>query len=102
MNTTVRSLDDTTGRLNRSTTHPPDTGDRQILTIPDRDDRQRLTPAERLTLRIGLWLQRSIRAVQRQEIRVQEHAERHESARLALSQREAMILLTYDLQRQLR
>ena len=43
-------------------THPPDTTGLRTLTIPDDDARRRLTPAERLSLTVGLWLlRRSLR-----------------------------------------
>ena len=42
--------------LSRSTTHPPDTEDREVLQIPRDDELRRLGPADRLSLRIGLWL----------------------------------------------
>ena len=81
--------------LHRSTIHPPDTGDRQILTIPVPADRTRLTPAERLSLRLGLWLiERSARAAKTISVA--------RLARPAVTERDALTLLTYDLQRQLR
>jgi len=51
-----------TDRQRNLSTHPPDTGDRQILTIPDETARQHLAFSDRLTLRFGLWLlERSLR-----------------------------------------
>lgn len=42
--------------LSRSTTHPPDTEDREVLQIPRDDELRELGIADRLSLRIGLWL----------------------------------------------
>ena len=42
--------------LSRSITHPPDTEDREVLHIPRDDELRRLGVADRLSLRIGLWL----------------------------------------------
>lgn len=90
MNTTSQSLA-------LSSTHPPDTQDQRTLTIPDHDARGRLTPAERLSLSLGLWLlQRSIR----QDARATANDVRSSPERI--TEHEAFTLLTYDLQRQLR
>ena len=40
--------------LSRSTTHPPDTEDREVLQIPRDDELRQLGIANRLSLRIGL------------------------------------------------
>lgn len=81
--------------LYRSTTHPPDTEDRQTLTIPDEASRARLAPTDRLTLRLGLWLvERSARPAAPPQPR--------SAPRPTITEREALTLLTYDLQRQLR
>lgn len=88
--------------LYRSTTHPPDTEDQQVLHIPAPDDLRRLALADRLSLRIGLWLlQRA------QRPRRERRSSRASSDLLALDRRERSIaetyaLLTFDLQRQLR
>ncbi|WP_309064450.1 hypothetical protein [Microbacterium sp.] len=96
MNTTLPTTMERTPETGRSTAHPPDTGDRQILTIPAQDEQRRLTPAERLSFRIGLWLlHRGIRAVEREE-RLAPPPERPR-----IDGREAMALLTFDLQRRL-
>ncbi|MBS0025042.1 hypothetical protein [Microbacterium paraoxydans] len=42
--------------LYRSTSHPPDIQDREVLQIPRDDELRRLGLADRLSLRIGLWL----------------------------------------------
>ncbi|WP_067199099.1 hypothetical protein [Microbacterium sp. XT11] len=39
-----------------TTTHPPDTGDPQVLHIPDPAELRELRLADRLSFRIGLWL----------------------------------------------
>ncbi|PCE13627.1 hypothetical protein AUC47_07400 [Microbacterium sp. SZ1] len=88
--------------LYRSTTHPPDTEDQQVLHIPAPDDLRRLALADRLSLRIGLWLlQRA------QRPRRERRSSRVSGDLLALDRRErsaaeTYALLTFDLQRQLR
>ncbi|MEN0022812.1 hypothetical protein MRBLWO14_000175 [Microbacterium sp. LWO14-1.2] len=88
--------------LHRSTTHPPDTEDQQVLHIPAPDDLRRLALADRLSLRIGLWLlQRA------QRPRRERRSSRVSGDLLALDRRERSVaetyaLLTFDLQRQLR
>ncbi|WP_091232860.1 hypothetical protein [Microbacterium sp. 3J1] len=42
--------------LHHHTVHPPDTEDPTVLHIPAPDDLRRLALADRLSLRIGLWL----------------------------------------------
>lgn len=42
--------------LSHSTTHPPDIQDRKVLHIPDPDELRSLALADRLSLRIGIWL----------------------------------------------
>lgn len=89
--------------LHRSTTHPPDTEDQQVLHIPAPDELRRLALADRLSLRIGIWLlQRAQRP--RRERRI---AASYPDGVLHLDRRdrtpvESYALLTYDLQRQLR
>ncbi len=78
-------------------THPPDTQGLRTLTIPDDDTRRRLTPAERLSLSIGLWLlQRGLHRAD-QPLRVVP-----QQAPSRITEHEAITLLTFDLQRQLR
>ncbi len=94
MNTTLQTTMERT--LHQGTTHPPDTGDRQILTIPDTDEQRRLSPAERLAFRVGLWLlQRGIQAVDREE--------RADTAMIqrAIHEREALALLAFEQHRRL-
>jgi hypothetical protein len=80
--------------LHRSSPHPPDTEDRQVLTIPDSPERARLSVADRFSLRLGLWLiQRSARSV---------GAPRPTPAqRTAIVERSSLTLST-DIHRQLR
>lgn len=97
-----------TTTLRLTTAHPPcppDSGpEDRVLEIPVPADRSRLPLSSRLSLRIGLWLLlRAQRPRRRQAPPFASDADatffpfgRH------LTQREAMILLTYDLQRQLR
>ncbi|MCI1017931.1 hypothetical protein HWD99_04770 [Microbacterium sp. C5A9] len=88
--------------LYRSTTHPPDTEDQQVLHIPVPDDLRRLALADRLSLRVGLWLlQRA------QRPRPARRASTFSVDPLHLEKRErpaaeALALMTFDLQRQLR
>ncbi|MFC4139209.1 MULTISPECIES: hypothetical protein [unclassified Microbacterium] len=89
----------TPGTLQRQG-HPPDIEDRQILTLPDADQRQYLTPAERLRLAIGLWL---VERTLRQEERVTEQEQRErltlERNRPTIEDAQAPI---FDLQLRLR
>jgi hypothetical protein len=86
--------------LSHSTTHPPDTEDRQVLHIPAPAELRRLALADRLSLRFGLWLfERAQRPRRRRTTTTTDPlflGERN------LSPRESIALLTYDLQRQLR
>ncbi|GAB3599541.1 hypothetical protein [Microbacterium tumbae] len=92
----------TIAQLHRSTAHPPCPQEFEILEIPVPVDRAELALAERLSLRIGLWLllraQRARRRAEHPPIDVASH---FPGAPL-LTQREAIAVLTYDLQRQLR
>jgi hypothetical protein len=92
----------TDDRQRTTSTHPPDTEDRQILTVPDHTARQRLPLADRLSLRLGLWLlERGLHTHEPRTPRAS--AYRPLLAReQAISEREAITLLSYDLQRGLR
>ena len=85
--------------LYHSTTHPPDTEDQQVLHVPAPDDLRRLALADRLSLRIGLWLlQRA------QRPRRERRSARVPGDPLTLDRRERSVaetyaLLTFDLQR---
>ncbi|MEV4774644.1 hypothetical protein LTA6_003324 [Microbacterium sp. LTA6] len=91
--------------LPRSASHPPDTQDLTVLEITVPSDRSELALADRLSLRLGLWLmQRGQRARSRSERRAQRA---QELGLLLLEERnrpplETYALLTHDLQRQLR
>ena len=85
-----------------TTTHPPDTEDQQVLHIPAPDELRRLALADRLSLRIGLWL---LRRAQRPH-RVRRPATPSvDSVRLDRRHRpvdDPLALMMFDLQRQLR
>jgi len=90
-----------TEALLHQTIHPPCTED-EILEITVPADRTELTFGDRLSLRLGLWLllraQRSPRrdrALSREDIMLLRDRPR-------ISEREAITVLAYDLQRQLR
>ncbi|MGK3947829.1 hypothetical protein [Microbacterium sp. K2] len=88
--------------LYRSIPHPPDTEDQQVLHIPAPDELRRLALADRLSLRIGLWLlQRAQRPRPARRVTALEADVLHLDRRNR-SERETYALLTYDLQRQLR
>lgn len=97
-----------TTTLPRSISHPPDTQDREVLHIPVPSDRRELALTDRLSLRIGLWLllraQRT-RNVRRERVRGATRAPSRSSSLFdparALSDRERLALLTFDLQRQI-
>lgn len=90
--------------LHRSDIHPPDIEDRQVLQIPRPDELRRLSLADRLSLRIGLWLfQRAQRPPRPRRGLYLDPADmllfgeqRHRSAA------ESYALLTYDMQRGMR
>ena len=88
--------------LHHSTTHPPDTEDRKVLYLPANAELRELALADRLSLKIGLWLLE--RAQRPKRVRTQVLApvdplflsDRH------LTPTESRILLEYYVQRQLR
>lgn len=88
--------------LSISSVRPPDTQDRQVLELPAPAERASLSPADRLSLRLGLWL------LLRAERAAQKAARRAQPVELQLrrlprpQERENLALLTYDLHRQLR
>lgn len=74
--------------------HPPDTEGRQTISIPDRDGLQRLTAADRLSFRIGLWLlKRSTR------VRATAPSAIPDLDRRPIRETEAINLLVWGLQR---
>ncbi|QDE34691.1 hypothetical protein FIV50_07740 [Microbacterium foliorum] len=88
--------------LYRSIPHPPDTEDQQVLHIPAPDELRRLALADRLSLRIGLWLlQRAQRPRPARRVTALEADALHLDRRNR-TDGETYALLTYDLQRQLR
>ncbi|MBT2474071.1 hypothetical protein J7E68_05655 [Microbacterium sp. ISL-103] len=89
--------------LYRSIPHPPDTEDQLVLHIPAPDELQRLALADRLSLRIGLWLLQRAQRPRRTGLT----ASSADVDALHLDRRprtvaETHALLTFDLQRQLR
>jgi len=92
----------TDDRRHTTSIHPPDIEDRQILTIPDHTARRHLPLADRLSLRLGLWLLERGLHTQRPRTR---HASTYRpllAREQAISEHEAITLLAYDLQRGLR
>lgn len=89
--------------LHRSTTHPPDPQDRQVLHLPARERLHELALADRLSLRVGIWLleraQRPHRP--RRSFALAPPASPFLGDRY-LTPRESITMLTFDLQRQLR
>ncbi|WP_193598770.1 hypothetical protein [Microbacterium sp. YJN-G] len=95
-----------TDRQHTTSIHPPDTGDRQILTIPDPEARQHLTLSERLSLRFGLWLlERSVRRANAVDHALRDRAAHHDSLRLRtelITETQAHALIAYNLNTWLR
>ena len=83
-----------------SATRPPDTGDRQVLQLPDADELRELALANRLSFRFGLWLleraQRPRRRPARRPVEPLLLSDRLENPR------DSLALLTFDLHRQMR
>ncbi|WP_341957288.1 hypothetical protein [Microbacterium sp. LWH13-1.2] len=89
--------------LYRSITHPPDTEGQQVLHIPAADELRRLALADRLSLRIGLWLlQRAQRPRRERRTSAPVYSDGSPLERRERAAGETLALLTYDLQRQLR
>lgn len=89
--------------LHRGIAHPPDTEDHQVLQIPRPDELRRLALADRLSLRIGLWLFQRAQRPRRERRKL--HLVPAESLFLGERNRSAAeqyALLTYDLQRGMR
>ncbi|MGO2745125.1 hypothetical protein [Microbacterium sp.] len=89
--------------LLRKTVHPPCIEEETLeITVPA--DRAALAFTDRLSLRIGLWLLLRAERAQRSP-RGKPAMSREEAMRLLetrrITEREAMVMLTYDLQRQL-
>ncbi|WP_431072935.1 hypothetical protein [Microbacterium phyllosphaerae] len=89
--------------LYRNITHPPDTEGQQVLHIPAPDELRRLALADRLSLRIGLWLlQRAQRPRRERRTSAPVYSDGSPLERRDRAAVETLALLTYDLQRQLR
>lgn len=89
--------------LHRGIAHPPDTEDRQVLHIPRPDELRTLALADRLSLRIGLWLfQRAQRPRRERRNLYIAPAEPLLLGERNRSTAESYALLTYDLQRSMR
>lgn len=95
MNTTLSPLSTLT------TVHPPDTDAHHILRIPGNDELRALSLADRLSLRIGLWLLRRAQRPSRHRLRSSTPAaplfvnDRH------LDPRESAMVLGYHFQNRL-
>lgn len=88
--------------LHHSTTHPPDTQDQTVLHIPAPDDLRELALADRLSLKIGLWLLERAQRPKSVKERVIAPAEPLFLSDRHLTTGESRILLEYHMQRQLR
>lgn len=90
----------------RNTTHPPDTQDREVLEVTLPADRDELRFTDRLSLRVGLWLLVRAQRPQRRRVRrASAHTPPHSlhpRDRRLVTEREAMTMLIFDLQRHLR
>ena len=84
-------------RRQNTSIHPPDTKDREILTIPDEDGLRRLALADRLSLRIGLWLLH--RSLRRDRSPAPGAPDLQYLQLRLLERHQAVALLTYGLQR---
>lgn len=80
-------------RQQSTSIHPPDTRDREILSIPDHDGVRRLAFTDRLSLRLGLWLLH--RSLNRPEVTF---TEPQDIQRRALDEHEAITMLAHGLQ----
>jgi hypothetical protein len=90
----------TMSQLQRSTAHPPCPQEQEVLEISVPRDRAELRLSDRLSLRIGLWLLlRAERTRSRRSERRSIDVASHFPGAPQLSQREAIALLTYDMQR---
>ncbi|KDA05737.1 hypothetical protein DC31_15130 [Microbacterium sp. CH12i] len=91
-----------TPTLLRSTAHPPCPEEQEVLEITVPTDRKTLAFTERMSLRLGLWLLLRAQHPRRtpppmtHEEMVRLFEARH------TSEREAMAMLTFDMQRYLR
>lgn len=88
--------------LHHSTTHPPDIQDQTVLHIPAPDDLRELALADRLSLKIGLWLLERAQRPKVAKERIITTAEPLFLNDRHLTNGGARILLEYHMQRQLR
>lgn len=89
--------------LHRSPIHPPDIEDHPVLQIPRPDELRELALADRLSLRIGIWLlQRAHRPRPERRRHVSPDSDPWLRQERARSASEAKAILAYDLQRGLR
>ncbi|UNK69395.1 hypothetical protein [Microbacterium sp. H1-D42] len=84
-------------RQQNTSIHPPDTKDHEILTIPDREGLRHLTLADRLSLRIGLWLLHH--SLNRDRLPASGAPDLQYLQLRLLEEQQAKALLTYGLQR---
>lgn len=88
--------------LQHSTTHPPDIEGLQVLEIPAPADVRALGLSDRIALKLGLWL---MQRAQRPS-RIPATVSREEAFRIinagGFTERDAMTLLTFDMQHRLR
>ncbi|WP_460795731.1 hypothetical protein [Microbacterium sp. GXF0217] len=90
----------TIAQLHRSTAHPPCPEGREILEIPVPVDRSELALADRLSLRIGLWL--LLRTQRRRPVPADVDVPSFFPGAPNLSQSEALALIAFDLHHQIR
>ncbi|MCK2036628.1 hypothetical protein KZC51_10825 [Microbacterium sp. SSW1-49] len=88
--------------LSHDTTHPPDTADRQVLHVPAPDELRRLSFADRLALRFGVWLLERAQRPRRRRRRRVTYIDPIALGDLAVSHRDSLALHSYDPLRQLR
>ncbi|MFJ2552477.1 hypothetical protein [Microbacterium sp. NPDC087591] len=88
--------------LSHDTTHPPDTTDRPVLHIPAPDELRRLSFADRLALRVGVWLLERAQRPRRRRRRRVNYIDPIALGDLAVSHRDSLALHSYDPLRQLR
>lgn len=89
--------------LHRSIAHPPDIEDQQVLQIPSPDELRELALADRLSLRIGLWLLQRAQRPRRERRSL--HIAHDQLLSLGARNRtpaETYALFTYDMQRGMR
>lgn len=89
--------------LLRSTAHPPCPEDQEILEVTVPTDRTELALADRLSLRLGLWLLVRTQRPRKARVRTMTHEEvmrRFETTHV--SERESLAILAYQAQHHMR